>query len=63
MSITRYRFARPKELRPKELMLVTKVKAAVIRSTELMLSTGNDASRTTDSPFESGKRAQGGGSR
>ena len=50
MSITRYRFARPKEL-----MLVTEVKAAVIRSTKLMLSTGNDAGRTTDSPLESGK--------
>ena len=41
MSITRYRFARPKELMP-----VTEMEAAVIRSTELMLSTGNDASCT-----------------
>jgi hypothetical protein len=40
MRITRYRFVRPKELMP-----VKEMKAAVIRSTELMLSMGNDASR------------------
>ena len=48
MSITRYRFARPEELMP-----VTEMKAAAIRSTKLMPSTGNDASCTTDSPLES----------
>ena len=58
MRITRYRFARPEELMP-----VTERKPVAIRSTKLMPITGNDAGRTTDSPLESGKRAQWGGSR
>jgi len=51
MRITRYRFARPEEL-----MLVTEVKPAAIRTMKLMPITGNDANRPTDPLLESGKR-------